>query len=309
MFIPLARFLINRRTLWAFFFIIFTVPQQLLAFQEERAADPGAGISTREEAIHFIEAIKQPGASPYWPHVKPELFLENLKANIYHPLELNQGSNTNFCGYAAMSYLPLHTDPLGYAKFMLELYHTGRAKWGKQKFTPSAAIKEAAGTLRFKGVLDIRPADQIWFLLLADHFKGYLNFFNPNYNPGDENTFWAAVNFGKFNRMIRRLLHYKVESSGSDLLHPWVRDLYGYLHRFVRSGGYTYIYVNNTFLHKKNHGTKAGFPTHFLLLEDINRTGDKITITYWDYGGRTLQQVTDAFLKKIVFGVSHCTKP
>jgi len=278
--------------------------QALWAFPEE---DSTTRASTREEAIAFIQKIKDLPPSPHWPHVKAELFLANLHTNIQSPLSLYQGSNTNFCGYAAISYLPLHDDPLGYVRFMLELYREGKAAWGRTRFYPSAAIRQAAGTLRFKGELDIRPADQMWFLLLADHYKGYLNFFNPHYNPGDENTFWAAVNFGKFNRMIKRLFHYRVEASGSDLLHPWVRDLYTVLRESLKTG-YTFIYVNNTFLHKKNHGMKAGFPTHFLLLDGISRNGEVITMTYWDYGERTLRQVSPAFLKKILFGISHCTR-
>jgi hypothetical protein len=36
--------------------------------------------------------------------------------------------------------------------------------------------------------------------------------------------------------------------------------------------------------------------------------GGLITITYWDYGGKSLRQVSEAFLKKIVYGVVHCTR-
>ncbi|HMH24537.1 MAG TPA: hypothetical protein VK563_22305 [Puia sp.] len=263
--------------------------------------------STSVEAIRFILDNGHLDSSAHWPNIKPRLFLENLKININTPLELYQGSNTNFCGYAALSYLVLHDDPLGYARFMLSLYRDGRANWGKISFKPSKGIKQAAGTLRFKGVLDIRPADQLWFLLLADHFKGYLNIFNHHFDPGDENSFWAAMNYGKFNRIIRRLLLYKVEARGSDLIRPDFPHLYEYLSNCLKTG-ITYLYVNNTFLHKKDHGTKFGFPTHFLVLTDISQSGDILTITYWDYGGRSLKQVSTAFLKKILFGVTHCTK-
>jgi hypothetical protein len=285
-----------------------------LAFQ---AAGPGSASqgtgsalpphSTSAEALRFIHEVGRLDSSAHWPHIGPKLFLENLKVNILTPLALYQGSNTNFCGYAALSYLPLHDDPLGYARFMLALYRNGKASWGKIYFEPSEEIKQAAGTIRFKGVLDIRPADQLWFLLLADHFKGYLNIFDHHYNPGDENAFWAAVNYGKFNRIIRRLLSYKVEARGSDLIGPHLPHLYEYLSNCLKTG-VTYLYVNNTFLHKKDHGTKFGFPTHFLVLTDISQNGDMLTITYWDYGGRSLKQVSTAFLRKILFGVTHCTK-
>ena len=273
-------------------------------------ASPGDSVATsgKQEALRYLEKIQQLDSSSYWPNVKPRLFLENLYVNINTPLAMYQGSNTNFCGYAALSYLPLHENPLGYVKFMLELYREGKANWGKIKFTPSQAVQVASGNLHFKGILDIRPADQMWFLILADHFKSYLNFFTPHYHPGSENTFWAAVNFGKFNRIIRHLLGYKVKATGSDLIRPYFHDLFGYLSESVKAGT-TFIYVNNTYLHKKNHSKyKASFPTHFLVLTDIWKTGDEYTIIYWDYGGRTLRQVSPAFLKKILFGVSLCTK-
>jgi hypothetical protein len=219
-----------------------------------------------------------------------------------------QGSNTNFCGYAAFSYLPLHNDPLQYVKFMLSLYQEGHATWNNVTFTPSPEVMLAAGTLRFKGVLDIHPADQIWFLILADHFRSYLNLFHREFHPGSENTFWAACNLGKFNRMITHMLGYKIKAIGSDLLRPGIKDLYTYLQNAVHTGT-TFLYVNNTYLHVKNHNkSKFSFPTHYIVLEEIQKVDDVLTIIYWDYGGRTLRQVTTKFLKKILYGVTYCIK-
>lgn len=269
-------------------------------------------ISTRVQALDLLEHYALPDSSVFWPNVKLSLFIENLKANINFPLKIYQGSNTNFCGYAALSYLPLNEDPLGYTKFMLDLYKDGEATWNGIHFHPSPQIHQAAGTLRFKGILDIRPADQIWFLVLADHFRAYLNFFNRRFHPGSEDTFWAAVSYGKFNRMIRQLLGYHVESIGSDLIRPHFDDLYVYLKTTLEQPGTTFLYVNNTYLHKKNHNKfKGSFPTHFIVLNDIRRIPGEdnlVDIVYWDYGGRTLRQVDLHFLKKIIFGVTHCTK-
>jgi hypothetical protein len=269
------------------------------------------GSSTPQEALDYLLKARLPDSSAYWPNIRRSLFIENLKANILSPLAMYQGSNTNFCGYAALSYLPLHDDPLTYTRFMLTLYTTGQATLGVTHFNPSREIHTAAGTLRFKGILDIRPADQLWFLALADHFKGYLNFFFRRFHPGSENTFWAAINYGKFNRMIHELFGYQVRAKGSDLIRPHFPDLYNYLTDCIRSG-LTYLYVNNTYLHKKNHNKfKGSFPTHFIVLTDIHRIPDRedmVDIVYWDYGGRTLRQVSLHFLKKITFGVSVCTK-
>ncbi len=264
--------------------------------------------STQQQAIAFIEKIDSLPASIYWPNVKPKLFLQNIKLNIYKPLSLYEGVSTNFCSYAALSYLLLHDNPLGYAKFMLHLYSDGTAVMGKVSFHPSNEIKQAAGALKFKGKLDIRPADQLWFLCLADHFKGYLNILDHHYNAGDEDRLWASVNYAKFNRMIRMLFNYKVEARGSDLIRPMKSDLYQCISYGMKTGTMI-LYINNTFLYKKNHSVlKLGVPTHYIILQNISKIDNQITITYWDYGSRSLRQIAPSFLRKITFGISHCTK-
>jgi len=263
------------------------------------------GHSTQQEAFTFLQEIKLPDSSIYWPNARSHLFMENLRRNVQYPLSMYQGSNTNFCGYAALSYLPLNYDPLQYVKFMVALFLDGKASWGKIRFDPAPEVKLAAGTLRFKGILDIHPADQIWFLVLADHFRSYLNFFFRKFHAGSEDTFWAACNLGKFNRIVTRLLGYKIRAVGSDLLRPGIKDLYAYLQKAIQSGT-TFLYVNNTYLHVKDHEkSRFSFPTHYIVLTDIQRTDDFFTIIYWDYGGRTLRQVTPKFLKKILYGVTY----
>ena len=123
--------------------------------------------------------------------------------------------------------------------------------------------------------------------------------------------------------MIRQLLGYTVQTKGSDLIRPHIPDLFNYLRDNVQRPGITYLYVNNTYLHKKDHDKyKSNFPTHFIVLTDIRRIEDPLSrpgptdtredmvdIVYWDYGGRTLRQVSLRFLKKIIFGVTHCSPP
>jgi len=301
---------------WAFFLgiLFFWLPGRSMSIIPIASSTPSLlslGSSTPQEALDLLKRTKLPDSSIWWPNVKGHLFMDNLKANILTPLAIYQGSNTNFCGYAALSYIPLHDDPLGYTRFLLALYRDGTASWGNIRFTPSPGIHQAAGTLRFKGILDIRPADQMWFLVLADHFRSYLNLFTRHWHPGAENTFWAAVNYGKFNRIIRTLFGYQVQARGSDLIRPSISHLYDYLATSVKTG-FTFLYLNNTYLHKKNHGKfKGSFPTHFIVLTEIWRQDgeqDLYNIVYWDYGGRTLRQVSLRFLKKIIFSVSHCTK-
>ena len=264
--------------------------------------------STQTEAIRFIDSIKEVPPSAFWINIDPVQFLLNLKATIHQPLSIYPGNSTNFCGYGALTYLFLQDDPLGYTKLLLQLYTYGEARIGKIDFHPSEEIKLAAGRMKFKGSLDIHPAEQLWYLCLADHFKGYINFFDHHYNPGDENTFWASVNYAKFNRMVRQLLHYRVRARGSDLIRPRLGNTFDYITEKLNQGT-VILYINNRILHKKKlDRIKLSIPTHFIVLQSLLRDSDTVTMTYWDYGSKTLRQIKSEFLMKIVFGVSCCTK-
>lgn len=276
-----------------------------MVFTAQKDSTP---LSAPLQAIAFLDQQTHLPASRFWPKIAPALFLQNLRNNVLHPLEIYEGRSTNFCAYAALSYLPLHDNPLNWVRFMVQVYTKGQALYGRENFEPSKEIKQVAGTLRFKGELDIRPADQLWFLTLADHFKGYLNFFDKHYDIGNENTFWAAVNFSKFNRMVRRLFNYRVKAVGSDLIRPGIRTLYEYLSKKLETGNVA-LFINNPEFYKKKHSwIRIGVPTHFIILLSLEEVGDKIAITYWDYGGRSRQVVTEKFLKKIIFGISHITR-
>lgn len=262
-------------------------------------------LSTQRQALVFLDSVGKLDSSKYWPNADPVLFLQNLRTFATEPLKFYEGKGTNFCAYSALTYIPLNYDPLGFSRFMVTLYQKGRARFGRVMIKPSAAVRREAGLLKYKGALDISPAGQIWFLSLADHFKGYLNLFNRRYHSGDENTLWASTNYAKFNRMLRKLFSLRVHARGSDLIRPWIGDIPAYLERRARKGP-IFLYLNNRLLYKKRHVvTRFGIPTHFVLLLGMQKVDDdKVNIIYWDYGKKTLQQVEPRLLRKIIYGIT-----
>ncbi|MET0635406.1 MAG: hypothetical protein ABWZ25_05235 [Chitinophagaceae bacterium] len=270
--------------------------------REDTLSKPGK----QQRAITFLDSIGRLAPSKYWPNVDADLFLVNLRTFVLTPLRFYEGKGTNFCAYSAITYIPLNYDPEGFSRFMITLYKDGKARMGKVWFRPGKKIRNEAGQIRYKGALDISPAGQMWFLCLADRFKGYLNIFNRHFDKGDENTLWASTNFAKFNRMLRRLFLFEVHARGSDLIRPHINDIYKYLSEMITEGP-IFLYLNNRLLYKKKHVvTRFGIPTHYVLLLDIYKSpGNKINIVYWDYGKKTLQQVPAALLKKIIYGITH----
>lgn len=260
-----------------------------------------------DRAKAYFATLAVPDSSPFWPNVSPRYFMENLELYLKNPLYAFDNKNTNFCGYTAISFVTIARDPEGFIKFMIQLYKDGKAKMGKVEFEPNKRVRMIAGKLKYKGLLDLNPATQMWLLTLADHFKGYLNIFNKRYHEGDENTIWASTNYAKFNRMLRRLFDWKVVGRGADLVKPDIKDLYTYLIE-QKQKGIVFLYLNNRLLYRKTHVVaKFGIPTHYVLLQSITKYDDKINIVYLDGGRKTQQQLSPEFFRKIVYGVTTCS--
>lgn len=263
--------------------------------------------SEQTKAIEYLNLNLNIQQSNFWVNVKPALFIKNLRKNILQPLHIYAGSNTNFCAYGALSYTCINTDPVAYVKFMMSLYINGIADYRKVHFNPSSKVKYAAGSLKFKGELDVNEADQIWFLSLADRFKGYLNYLSYNYKTGAENSLWPATNFAKFNRMLRKLTNCNVEAIGSDLIRPIFFDITFFLQRKLKENDQVFIFLNNAIMHKKNHQkVKFRFPTHYVVLFSIEEMNNTITIIFWDYGLKNKLVLPKNIFTDIVFGVTWC---
>jgi len=259
-------------------------------------------------ALELLNQMDTTSTSRFWPHVKPSLFFSNIRNNILNPGKINQGQNTNFCSYAALTHLLIRYQPDNYTEMILSIYFTGQAKlYSKRTLKPSERVRNSAGTLKTTGEMNIHHADQLWFLTMADGFKGYLNFFNRKYKIGDENTFWAATNYSKFNKMLREFGGYKVLAIGSDLLRPWKKEMHGYLVSQLDTG-LVMIYINNKLMYPHNFNLfHLPIPTHFVVLYELNEIDNMYQIKYWDYGLKTELLLTKKRLKKTIYGVSTIT--
>ena len=77
------------------------------------------------------------------PNIKPKLFYDNLKLNLEKPGAFIRDAAPIFVHDGALSYLVMEKDPLGYVKFMNELYDKGEATFNNNHFKPSNAVMKA----------------------------------------------------------------------------------------------------------------------------------------------------------------------
>lgn len=282
------------------------------AFAQESiiiSAPQSKEVATRLARAHrLLTAADTSAVSAFWPNVQPKYFYENIRQNLEHPNAINQGRATNFCGYAALTHLLVRYQPDVYVESLLNLYRYNSTQLAKGMWRVSPAVLEAAGTLRQKGELDVHHADQLWFLALADHFKGYMNIIDHHYNPGDENRMWAGTNFSKFNKMLRAFSKSNLKARGSDFIKPMVGDRFQYLSEQL-SHGVVLLFVNNKHLYPHKHSAiTLRAPTHFIVLYNIAKQGDLIQLQYWDYGYRTELMITEKRLHKLLFGITSLQK-
>jgi len=91
-------------------------------------------------------------------------------------------------------------------------------------------------------------------------------------------------------------------------MRPRMKSLYNYISEKMKTGTVV-LFINNRIVHKKDHiQIKLAVPTHFIVAEKISIENDVITFVYWDYGRKTQLQISTAFLKRIVFGITWFTK-
>lgn len=253
--------------------------------------------------------FKNQSSSKIWLNINEELFTTNLEHNLKETLHIYQGAGTNFCGYAAITYHLIKEYPEEYNRLLKELYTQGETKTCTGKMLkPSKEILQYAGTIKNKGRLELNHADQMWFLTLADNYKGYVNLFNWKYEYGDESSTWASTNLNKFNSMWSSLTGKKVISKGSDLFRPSIDDYYQYI-KDLKQDHTIMLYLNNTVLNKKNFSSITfPIPTHFVELYDLYPNGNYYVLEYWDYGLKTKELIDRKKFNQIIYGISYVKK-
>ncbi|HMT76728.1 MAG TPA: hypothetical protein PKA44_03380 [Saprospiraceae bacterium] len=286
--------------------------------------------STKEQAQAYLKEIGTLKPNSSWKKIDPAKYLANIQANVNNPTILNQGSEskpgagdgTNFCGYASLCQQWIKNDPLGYAKFMVDMYNNGGggATYNGVYVDASPGMLENAGGLpqgKHVGATEAKPlsenhADQVMFLALANKYKDGLNRFEQHdYNPGDEQTLWASCSLGKFNTIATEFLGYKVESVGSTV-GGW-NNIWQYETYFTQqmAKGQVVLFVNGPVLRNESWSTvKNLFPTHFIQLHGIKDLGfgKPYQMKYWHYGEFVDQKVSYGNMTKMLYGVSTLIK-
>ncbi|QLH31170.1 MAG: hypothetical protein HWD62_00840 [Cyclobacteriaceae bacterium] len=259
---------------------------QVIAMVELEGLEPTSSLADAQSLLNQYK--NDLSESKLWPNISPESFLASLEANISDPSSINQGVNSWFCGNAACNKYVAQNDPTGYVKLMTDLYKTGTGTYDAGgttvTFSPSESVRKDAGNLKYSGLAG-NAANQMMFLTLSDHYKGYFNKATNNmqYDPGDASNTWASTTLGEFKRMMGDF-GYNVNTYGGDL--GWANLNKGGLAQTELSrGNDVFLYVNSD-LFKNNAWWKNWSATHYIQLNKIGTNNNSYNVNFWDYGAK-----------------------
>jgi len=133
---------------WLTFFLLTNKPICLAQDDQNQLNNYSALNPAQQRALDLLAKIDTVTKPPLWPHIQPALFFANIRKNILYPAKINQGQNTNFCSYAALTHLLVRYQPDNYTEMILALYKTGQVSlYSKRVIKASQRVRNGAGLL------------------------------------------------------------------------------------------------------------------------------------------------------------------
>jgi hypothetical protein len=96
----------------------------------------------KQKALDVIDGFAPRPDLRIWNTALKECFCSDLRQRVMDPSGIQQGT-AGLCGPASMLFALADRDPLGYVKFIIDLYEKGEACLGKLQVKPSKALLAA----------------------------------------------------------------------------------------------------------------------------------------------------------------------
>lgn len=290
--------------------------------------DAGAQRTPRSAATDASRILKELTVglqqSPWFIHVGPADFIDNLERRIADPDAMTQGKGTNFCGPVLLaSQLFITYDPVGYVTFMVSLYKDGTASYyngtSSVCIKPSPEIRDASGWLpngrngsvEGSEALSDNPADQMLLLVIKEKY----NTIGGKFRMGRQDRYWAGSTFKNVVYIAEHFLGYTYEATGStfggsDWNSNGTNAYIKLIKDGIASGKVAVLFLNGPIWRNQRHiAFKNLTGTHFVRIHDITVSGDYVTIDMWDYGKRRIMKMPLYCLNYGLYGTILFNKP
>lgn len=119
------------------------------------------------------------GTSHAYPNIKRSEMVAGLRKRLGSPASIDQ-ANTSLCGAACLMYCLASLKAAAYAQYVVELYHTGKAKLGRLSVEPSSDCKK----YKPDPAKGIHPVDWVALASLRDSENDVFDYDEPSDEVG-----------------------------------------------------------------------------------------------------------------------------
>jgi hypothetical protein len=205
-------------------------------------------------AMQHIDAFERDSREARFPNIARASVAKGLRQRVLNPVTQDQ-KVASLCGPAAFFYCLLHCHPDWYAKYVADLYNTGRAQIGEIVITPSSGCRGYRSNP--SAIADV---DWIALASLRDSENAYLSYSSPDDTAAGITTPGKLANWfqdGGFAAVLNDTNY--VFSKGLPTLERAARKL-----MFTE---FICLFINDNMLDPLNYDEKTYHPNHWVVLE------------------------------------------
>jgi hypothetical protein len=242
-----------------------------------KAADRVFGYGTinvstgRQKAAADIifDFMKRMG-SPYFPKLDRDKVGIDLLLRVSNPNILNQRS-AGICGPVAFLYAIAFDSPTAYARYAIDLYEKGKAKFGDLDITPSSDCRQ------YDPPDPMSPADWLTAASLRDSENFWFNF--SSMDDGDSST-----SLGEMSKWFERAGYSDIHSE-NNLFYSLKQSDIDAVNRYYAAGYRIVLRIHSKMLDAATQYDKSSKGNHVVVLRTpITVTGNSISLKVYTWG-------------------------
>jgi hypothetical protein len=235
----------------------------------DRVSGPAAPAGTKSADAWIDELAK--GKDRAFPNIKRADVVDGLRARVTKPSRIDQ-ANTSLCGPASLFYCVAQTKAALYARYVTELYQTGKSTIGTTVVKPGTDCRKYAPSVK----AGIHPVDWIALASLRDSENDAFSYASPSAEtggitmPGDLLGWFIDAGFAK-------------QGNYTNLV--FTKDVAN-----LKAAGERYkqrqsvcLFISANML--ETPGVKSTFPDHWVVLaSNITFAGNVAAFTVFSWG-------------------------
>lgn len=219
--------------------------------------------------------LRRPGGSAHWPLLTRHEVGIGMLMRIGKPSLLQQGGSS-LCGPASLLFNMLEDQPDRYARFVTDLYETGKGMLGRLEIKPGHDVRHHRPPPR--GENTVEAVDWLTFAGIRDSENWFFDYDEM------EDEFAGITLPNELGSWFRRAGYREVKEEANILITKGADNL-AEADRLYKAGWRVCLFINSNMLHFESQTKGSVTPDHWVVLRSpVVRTGVHVSLTIFTWG-------------------------